>query len=254
MKHILARDTVDVLAQLASSRVLLAFDFDGTLAPIVADRERAKMRIRTSALLQTVSELYPCAVISGRAQLDVTTRLGRSGVKHVVGNHGIEPGAEADIAGFAREIAIVRPLLEVALVDHPGVEIEDKRYSLAIHYRRARRKRAARAAIDRAVAALPRPMRVIPGKLVANVIPVGARNKGDILLELRDQEPADIALYVGDDVTDEDVFTLDQPGRLLAMRVGKTKLSAARFFLHDQREIDSLLEWMVKLRKDRRRK
>jgi trehalose 6-phosphate phosphatase len=253
VKHILSPESVDLLAQLASSRVLLAFDFDGTLAPIVADRDQAKMRIRTSTLLKAACALYPCAVISGRAQGDVTTRLGRIGVKHVVGNHGIEPGADAEIAVFESEMAVIRPLLEHALVDYPGLEIEDKRYSLAVHYRGARRKREARIAIDRAVARLPRPMRVVPGKLVANVIPVGARNKGDILLELRDREPADIALYVGDDVTDEDVFTLDQPGRLLSMRVGRTKLSAARFFLHDQHEIDGLLEWMVKLRKDRRR-
>jgi trehalose 6-phosphate phosphatase len=169
--------------------------------------------------------------------------------KYVVGNHGIEPGA--DISGFEREVTLMRPLLALALAEHPGVEIEDKRYSLAIHYRRTRRRRHARLAIDRAVAALPRPMRVIPGKLVANVIPVGARNKGDILLELRDQESADVALYVGDDVTDEDVFTIDQPGRLLAMRVGRTTLSAARFYLRDQREIDDLLAHMIEFRKDR---
>ena len=252
MKHILSPGSVDLLAQLAWSRVLLAFDFDGTLAPIVADRDRAVMRSRTRALLTAACELYPCAVISGRAQRDVATRLGPIGVKYVVGNHGIEPGS--DISGFEREIAIVRPLLEQALAPHPGLDIEDKRYSLAVHYRTSRRKREARRAIDAAVGALPRPMRVIPGKLVANIVPIGARNKGDILLELRDQEPADVALYVGDDVTDEDVFALDQPGRLLTMRIGTTTMSAARFFLRDQREIDSLLDWMVKLRKDRRPK
>ncbi len=94
-------------------------------------------------------------------------------------------------------------------------------------------------------------MRVIPGKFVANVIPFGARNKGDMLLELRDQEPADVALYVGDDVNDENVFVLDQPGRILSMRVGRTTKTAARFYLRDQGEIDGLLAWMVKLRTQR---
>ena len=46
MKHILSPANVGVLAQLAWSRVLLAFDFDGTLAPIVADRDQAAMRAR----------------------------------------------------------------------------------------------------------------------------------------------------------------------------------------------------------------
>jgi len=246
VKHILSRAHVDQLAQLAWSRVLLAFDFDGTLAPIVANRDRAAMRKRTHELLAAVAELYPCAVISGRARTDVAARLPGTKAKYVVGNHGIEPGS--DISGFEREIAIVRPILERGLASYPGVDIEDKRYSLAIHYRRARRKRHARTLIDKLVARLPRPMRIIPGKLVANVIPVGARNKGDILLELREKESADVALYVGDDVTDEDVFTLHQPGRLLSMRVGKTSLSAAKFYLRDQREIDDLLARLIEFR------
>jgi len=253
VKHILAPANVGVLAQVAGSRVLLAFDFDGTLAPIVAGRDTAAMRARTRALLTTTCTLYPCAVISGRSQRDVAARIRGVGVKHVVGNHGIEPGtgAAAEIAGLERDIAVVRPLLADALAAQQGLEIEDKRYSLAIHYRNARRKREARAAIDRAVAAMPRPMRIIAGKLVANIVPAGARNKGDILLELREQEPSDVALYIGDDVTDEDVFTIDQPGRLLSIRVGKSSKSAARFFLRDQREMDRFLACMVKLRKDR---
>lgn len=250
MKHILARGNLDVLAQLAWSKVLLAFDFDGTLAPIVKDREDAAMRGSTRALLATVCTQYPTAVISGRSQRDVAARVRQIRVKHVVGNHGIEPGA--GIAQFQREIAIVHPLLARALAGQQGIEIEDKRYSLAVHYRAARHKREARAAIERAVGGLPRAMRVIAGKLVANIVPLGARNKGDVLVELRAQEGADVALYVGDDVTDEDVFTLDQPGRLLSIRVGKTTRSAARYHLRDQREIDPLLAHLVALRKDRR--
>ena len=55
----------------------------------------------------------------------------------------------------------------------------------------------------------------------------GAPNKGDALLRLRTSDGAHTALYVGDDVTDEDVFRLDQPGRLLTVRIGKSLTSAA---------------------------
>ncbi len=74
-----------------------------------------------------------------------------------------------------------------------------------------------------------------------------APNKGDALLQLRRIEEADTALYVGDDVTDEDVFDLDQPGRLLAVRVGESNTSGAAYFLHDQNEIDELLSRLVAL-------
>jgi trehalose 6-phosphate phosphatase len=246
VNHILSRDHVGALAPLAGARVLLAFDFDGTLAPIVADREGAAMRRRTGALLAAAAALYPCAVISGRARGDVAARLGAAGVKHVVGNHGLEHGPE--ISELVREVADVRPLLAAALAAHPGIEIEDKGSSLALHYRAAPRKRAAREAIRGALAALPRPMRLVPGKLVANVVPAGAGDKGTALLELREREGAEVALYVGDDVTDEDVFALDQPGRLLAMRVGRSARSAARYYLRDQREIDRLLAHVIELR------
>jgi trehalose 6-phosphate phosphatase len=238
------------LAQLAWSRVLLAFDFDGTLAPIVSNPEDARMRGGTSALFGRVCSLYPSAVISGRSQQDVSDRLDGAPVRHVMGSHGLEPGA--NLARFAREITRARELLLAALEAEPGVDLEDKRYSLAVHYRRSRNKRRARRAIGEAVTSLPVPMRVVPGKLVVNVVPKDAPNKGDALLELRALEAADTALYVGDDVTDEDVFELDQPGRLVSVRVGQSRSSSAAYFLRDQAEIDRLLSRLVALREDPR--
>jgi len=239
MRYLLSRRNVDVLSQVAWSSVLLAFDFDGTLAPIVADRTSASMRERTGKLLAKACALYPCAVISGRSQADVAARLGMAAVKYVVGNHGLEPGTA--LATFAAETARAAPLLREALAAVSGIDVEDKRYSLAIHYRRSRRKGDACAAIHEAVAGLPRPMRIVAGKQVVNVIPEGAPNKGDAVIQLRTLAGADTALYVGDDFTDEDVFTLDQPGRLLTVRIGASRSSAAAYFLRRQREIDTLL-------------
>ena len=190
--------------------------------------------------------LYPCAVISGRSRGDLAARLGGAAVQHVVGNHGLEPGAGQ--AAFERDMRRARPLLEEALRPWAGLDIEDKRLSLAVHYRRARRKRDARAAIDQAVGNLPMRLRVIPGKLVANIVPERAPNKGDALIHLRTLAHADTALYVGDDVTDEDVFGLDQPGRLVTVRVGESTSSAAAYYLRTQRDVDVLLATLVAFR------
>lgn len=246
MKHILSNANVDLLAQLACSRVLLAFDFDGTLAPIVAARDHAGMRARTRKLLGDVCELYPCAVISGRSRKDVSARISAARVKYVIGNHGLEPGK--NIASFERAVSAATPELERELRGLRGVEIENKRYSLSVHYRKARDKRRARAAIEAAVRQLDQPMRMIAGKLLVNVVPEGAPHKGDALDALRAREGADTALYVGDDITDEDVFELDQPGQLLSIRVGQVRNSAAAYFLRDQREIDVLLSKLRALR------
>jgi trehalose 6-phosphate phosphatase len=246
MRYLLSRQNLDVLSQVGWSRVLLAFDFDGTLAPIVTDRQSASMRARTVKLLARICALYPCAVISGRSKADVAARLGSCAVKYVIGNHGLEPGTE--LAYFARETARAAPLLCQALAAIAGIDVEDKRYSIAVHYRRSRRKKDARDAIQKAVACLPQRMRMIPGKLVVNVVPEGAPNKGDALIRLRAKARADTALYVGDDITDEDIFVLDQPGRLLTVRIGASRSSAAAYFLRAQREIDSLLAALLAAR------
>jgi trehalose 6-phosphate phosphatase len=249
MKHILSKGNRELLAQVAWSNVLMAFDFDGTLAPIVADRDDAGMRLRTKKLFAQVCATYPCAVISGRSQNDVSTRVAGMGVKFIVGNHGLEPGN--DMGKFAAVVVSSRPKLANALLGLDGIDIEDKGYSLAVHYQRSRRKREARAAIHAAAAKLPVRMRVVPGKLVVNLVPWAAPNKGDALLQLRALAGADTALYVGDDVTDEDVFALDEPGRLLSIRVGASKSSAAPFFVKGQREMDALLQTLVTCARER---
>lgn len=251
MRDLLAQANAGVLDQIAWSNTLLAFDFDGTLAPIVADRDRASMRARTRRLFEAVCRLYPVAVISGRSMRDVGERLGEAAVRHVVGNHGMEPSEH--LARYEAETAQAGAQLALALAGVRGVDIEDKRLSIAVHYRAARHKRAARAAILAAVQALPTALRVVPGKMVINAVPADAPDKGDALLRLRADERADTALYIGDDVTDEDVFVLDQPGRLLSVRVGRAKLTAAPWFIRDQRAIDVLLSRLASLRAEPRR-
>lgn len=245
MKNILARANRNVLKRFAKSNVLLAFDFDGTLAPIVATPSRAAMRATTRALLGRVSAVYPCVVISGRARRDVTARLRGTGISTVIGNHGVEPWQAT--APVRRAVGGWRTALDRRLGRIQGVEIEDKGYSLAIHYRRARNKRAARLAIARAVGELAG-VRVVGGVMVVNVIPGGAPHKGVALERERRRRRCDNAIYVGDDETDEDVFTMGSDGRLLAVRVGARRRSAAGYCVRDQRQVDDLLRALLALR------
>jgi trehalose 6-phosphate phosphatase len=92
------------------------------------------------------------------------------------------------------------------------------------------------------------PFRAVPGKFVINALPARAPSRGDVLLELREKTGQDTALYVGDDVSDEEVFHLDQPGRLLCVRIGASATSAAPYFLKNQLEVDRLLSALVAFR------
>jgi trehalose 6-phosphate phosphatase len=245
VKRILAKAQDEVLEQLAWSNVLLGFDFDGTLAPIVDDPDAATMRPLTRKLLTRVAALYPCVVISGRARPDVERRLAGTGVRAVLGNHGLEPWcATYDLRRIVNTWIgkFVRALDGV-----PGVEIEDKSFSLAIHYRRSRRKKAALTKIAECAASLAN-ARIVGGKQVVNIVPAGAPHKGVALERERERLACDTAFFVGDDETDEDVFALERSGRLLTVRVGSSRRSQAAYYIEDQSEIDALLTRFAALR------
>lgn len=246
MIPILSLEGTTVLRHLARSRCLLAFDFDGTLAPIVVVREQAAMRERTRGLLARLSQLYPCAVISGRSLADVGGRLAGTGVRHIVGNHGLEPSPrQADFEHLSRRAAAG---LREALAGNGDFDLEEKGGTVSIHYRRATDpSRAAREA-ERAVDALDLPLKTIPGKRVLNVVPRMAPHKGDALRRLKIVEGADSALFVGDDVTDEDAFGLAASGEAVAVRIGRSRPTIAKYCLADQDEVDLLLERLAELR------
>lgn len=245
MRNVLGRIGREVLQQFAWSNVLLAFDYDGTLAPIVRDPDKAAMRAVTRRLVAEVAARYPCIVVSGRTLPDAQRWLRGVPLKGVIGNHGIEPW-QATLP-IEKEVKRWTPLLVRRLSAVKGVRIENKTSSVAVHYRRSREKKRARAAILDAAAALG-PIRVIRGKQVVNLLPPGAPHKGIALERARDQLRHDTVIYVGDGETDEDVFALDQPGRLLTVRVGPKRTSQASYYLKTQGAIDDLLAALVRLR------
>ena len=235
----------EALRQFAWSRVLLAFDFDGTLAPIVPEPDEAAMRASTRRLFRAVATRYPCIVVSGRARSDLGRRLRGIPLRGIVGNHGIEPWHSTP--QLLDEVRRWEPILARKLSGFGGVWIENKALTIAVHYRRSRQKKRARAAILRAAAALG-PLRVMTGKQVVNLLPQGAPHKGMAVERERDRLRCDTAVYVGDDATDEDVFGLDQPGRLLTVRVGASRTSQAAYSVRNQGDVDALLVELATLR------
>jgi trehalose 6-phosphate phosphatase len=127
------------------------------------------------------------------------------------------------------------------------VRVEDKTFSIAVHYRQSSEKTKVRGIILCAAAGLEG-ARVIGGEQAINILPKGAPNKGIALERERVRLDCDTAIYVGDDETDEDVFCLDKPDRLLSIRVGRRRSSMAAYFIDGQREIDTLLRALIGLR------
>jgi len=241
----LAPALLEALAQFARLKVLVAFDYDGTLAPIVAHPEDAALRESTRTRFRTLCQLYPCIVVSGRERRDVLSRLDGAEVVEVIGNHGLEPWHQAEhFAGLVREWL---PVLREELIPFKGLTVENKTLSISVHYRHCPDPPTARQAIV-AVAGRLGPLRIVGGKYVVNLLPADAPHKGVALRAARERFHCEAAIYVGDDETDEDVFAFDHPAPLLAIRVGPRESSRATFFLHDQETIDVLIETLLCLR------
>ncbi len=243
--NILAKRNLPILASFASSNVLLAFDYDGTLAPIVRTPALARMRAETRRLLTVVAGRYPCVVISGRRLVEMTQRLNGIPVWYVFGNCGHEP-ASVDHLPPAQIAEWVR-LLTGRLASHRGVVMEEKQYSVTIHYRRVRDKRRALEAIDQAIGELT-DARKLGSPQAVTLIPQGGPDKGIALQYARRLFACSTAIYVGDDETDEDAFGSDRAERLLSVRVGASRTTRARYCLKRQSDVDELLRTMLALR------
>jgi trehalose 6-phosphate phosphatase len=247
VKDILSLGGRALLEELARSNVLVGFDYDGTLAPIAASPEQALMRPSTASLLTQVARRYPCAVVSGRGLRDVQQFVGAAPLSRIVGNHGLEwPTPPPRIPRATVERWYDDMLRECGAIR--GVMVEDKTWSIAVHWRRARLDKASARRRVLAAAAKLRDARLLHGKDVINVVHPQAPDKGDAILAIRTQLRCDNVLYVGDDATDEDVFRLSKPEGLVAVRVGRAARTSAKYFVRGQSRMDDLLSALLALR------
>jgi trehalose 6-phosphate phosphatase len=235
----------------AEGDLLCAFDFDGTLAPIVAQPEQARMPLPVLQRLRELIRLSPVAVITGRSLADIGTRL-ECTPHYVIGNHGAEgvPGLEGQGRRHAELCRGWKNALEQMMAAEPeaahdpGIRIEDKVYSLSIHYRLARDREAARERVQDWLSMLEPPARLVGGKCVHNILPQEALDKGRALVALMQASGARHALFIGDDVTDEHVFQLHRPD-ILGVRIGRSNDSAAPFYLNHRLELIQLLDRLL---------
>jgi trehalose 6-phosphate phosphatase len=246
MRNILSAESNEVLRKIGHERPLLVFDFDGTLAPIVESPELAAMEPSTRTLLRLVCLMYPCAVVSGRARADVASRLAGIPLLAVVGNHGAEAGFGPVDRSPRKEVEAWRSALERDLCALAGVAIEDKGLSLAVHYRHAPARADARRAVLAAARRLPG-ARVFGGRAVVNVVPADSHDKGDAVARLLPRAGRPTAVYVGDDATDEDAFR--NASVAVSVRVGRTHLSAAEWYVPCQTDLDGFLRELARARR-----
>ncbi|CAM2880110.1 trehalose-phosphatase [Skermania piniformis] len=230
----------------------MASDYDGTIAPIVSDPAEAHPHSESVRALRALAGLTAttAAVISGRALRDLAV-LSRLPVEvHLVGSHGSEfdLGFVHAIDNDAKQLLdeIITELTDLAST-HPGVTVEVKPASVALHVRNATPE-VGRQALDRVRhgAASWVGVQVTEGKAVIELAVVPT-DKGYALDLLRHQESASAAIFFGDDVTDEKAFARLQ-GPDIGVKVGEGA-SLAGFRVPDTGSVAAALAFLLEERR-----
>lgn len=198
------------------ARALIALDFDGTLAPIVADPTQARaLPAAVSAVRALAPAVGTLAVITGRPALTAVEygSLGNVPGIIVLGHYGRQRWQDGELTTPSPPpgLAVARERLPAVLADADAAEgtwIEDKADALAVHTRRAADPAAAldkiRAPLLRLAAATG--LRAEPGRLVIELRPPGA-DKGQALADLAAQRIRSAIMFCGDDLGDRPAFS-----------------------------------------------
>jgi trehalose-phosphatase len=244
-------DRLGLLAQ--APQLLVACDYDGTVAPLVDDPMAAEPIRDTVAALRTLAglPLTEVAVISGRSLRDLAA-LSRLPIEvHLVGSHG----SEWDI-GFGRDLTDAQRHLRNRIkddmariaVETPGSRIETKPAAVAFHYREVDPAAAeeAIARIEAGAAGQPG-VRTRRSHHVIELLVIDT-DKGDALDNLRHRVGATAVLFMGDSQADEGAFrTLRGPD--VSVRVGDGPTSA-RYRVTDTDEVSRTLALLADLREE----
>jgi trehalose 6-phosphate phosphatase len=233
----------------AAKLIALFMDFDGTLAPVQSRPQRVRLPHDTRRALSRLAQ-HPKVrmwVITGRLRADVQRRVNVDGVQ-CLGLHGWDGGHGAllNLKAF-QSLRSAKREIRGRLRGLSGVWIEDKDPVFAVHYRDASSVAAlpVAAAVREVVGPLATDLRLLKGLKVWEVLPRGFKGKGAAITALAARLPPDaLAIYLGDDATDEAGFAALPKG--LTARVGTRRTTAARFYLRDPEEVTSFLERMEK--------
>ncbi|MCA6115666.1 trehalose-phosphatase [Bradyrhizobium sp. WSM 1738] len=235
-----APETVPVprslVPHLSQSAILL--DIDGTLLDLMPTPREVWV---PPGLAKTLKRLLKrtdgaLALVSGRSLNDIDLIFAPD-VFPAVGGHGAEMRIEVDSEAVAAHAPpmdkeLKRRLAAIAKLS-PGILLEDKGYSLALHYRLApHAEKAIYAAVSLIRADLPNaPIEVLPGKCVCEIKHSGF-TKASGVRELMTREPfkGRRPFFIGDDVTDESVFAIMPDLDGLAFSVGRRAKGVAGHF------------------------
>ncbi len=250
----------EIAAVLENRRSAVFLDYDGTLAPIT---ERPELAVMSPSMRDMVSELgkhYTLAIVSGRDLSDIRNKIGMDDLIYA-GSHGFEicgPDGfffqHVSKARFDALLKDAKATIGKKLAALDGLLIESKKFSIAVHYRQVKKEDQPKCGtVINDILADNCRLRLTRGKMVYEIQPDIEWDKGKAVLHILNSiggEGAGIyAIYVGDDITDENAFR-DIKGMGIGIFTGNTDTShdratAADYFVRDPNEVERLLQFFI---------
>jgi trehalose 6-phosphate phosphatase len=237
-----------------TDHLLVAMDFDGTMAPIVAHADDARPLPRAAAAFAGLAALprTTTALISGRALASLRAVASPPVDSLLIGSHGAEawlgPGSTGLTLDVQQEelLAEVRAILADIVAQAPGTMLEDKPAGVVLHTRQAADDVAADAvAAARSLLQDRKGVFLKDGKRVLETSVVNA-SKGEGVTFLRQATGATAVLFAGDDTTDEDALARLEPGDV-GVKVG-LDFTQAQYRVEAPVHVAELLEVLLQER------
>lgn len=249
-----------IAARLRGRPLVLSFDVDGTLAPIAAHPAHARVPEATRRIIASLVTRPGVVVIlvSGRAADDARRIVGVERV-WTVGNHGaevIDPNGgatiDAAVSRYAEAMARTARTLESQVAAIRGALLENKTWTLSVHYRAADERAVPRLRDIVEGVAAQHGLIVTEGKKVLEIRPPVGVNKGTAIARLVGAlggfSDAASVLFAGDDITDEDAFRFlrEHHPAAVTICIGDRVDTAAEFTFRDTDRLRALLECVAR--------
>ena len=237
-----------IARRLAASRTLLvASDFDGTLAPIAPHPGRARLPARTRRVLMRLRGLpqVRLAIISGRARADLARQVRVPGV-WLAGSSGFEIPGQRPPRDRVPEPLVAS--LHDWCAQFPGAWLEDKGAVFTAHFRGVSAPLHApfRAGVRRRVRRHARAARLVAGLQAFEILPAAHRDKSDALDHWLPRRRAHAGLFFfGDDTNDEPLHRHVRKLGGIAIAIGRQR-SHAQYRVHGPEDVQWFLEWLAR--------
>ncbi|RAL37015.1 hypothetical protein DM860_003937 [Cuscuta australis] len=250
-------------------QIVMFLDYDGTLSPIVADPDKAFITTQMRETVRDVAKHFPTAIVTGRCISKVYEFVKLSEL-YYAGSHGMDiKGPEEGHTAYTKggKSLLCQPAKEfLPIIDEvhkillektksiEGAKVEDNKFCLSVHYRCVEENKWIEVAehVKSVLKGYPK-LRLSQGRMVLEIRPCIKWDKGNALefllesLGYGNNSDDVFPVYIGDDRTDEDAFTvLRQRSQGLGIIVSKTpKETNASFSLEEPLEVMQFLRLLV---------